>query len=173
MNESGTLTPLGRRDLASVFHPMAQIATLNEQGPLMIVRGEGIYVWDEDGKQYIDGLAGLWCTSLGYGNEELARTAYEQIKKLSYGHLFADKSHDTAMQLAEKLKAVVPGGFSKVLFRALGFRRKRYPDQAHALLQQCHRATREEKNHRSEQSLPRRDVRRGQCHRFGPLSSGI
>ena len=59
MNESGTLTPLGRRDLASVFHPMAQIATLNEQGPLMIVRGEGIYVWDEDGKQYIDGLAGL------------------------------------------------------------------------------------------------------------------
>ena len=120
MNESGTLTPLGRRDLASVFHPMAQIATLNEQGPLMIVRGEGIHVWDEDGKQYIDGLAGLWCTSLGYGNEELAQAAYEQIKKLSYGHLFADKSHDTAMQLAEKLKAVVPGGFSKVFFGLSG-----------------------------------------------------
>ena len=120
MNEPGTLTPLGRRDLASVFHPMAQIATLNEQGPLMIVRGEGIYVWDEDGKQYIDGLAGLWCTSLGYGNEELAQAAYEQIKKLSYGHLFADKSHDTAMQLAEKLKAVVPGGFSKVFFGLSG-----------------------------------------------------
>ena len=173
MNEPGTLTPLGKRDLASVFHPMAQIATLNEQGPLMIVRGEGIYVWDEDGKQYIDGLAGLWCTSLGYGDEELAQTAYEQIKKLSYGHLFADKSHDAAMQLAEKLKAVVPGGFSKVFFGLSGSRRERYADQAHALLQQCRRATREEKNHCPEQSLSRRDVRRGQRDRSSPLSPGV
>ncbi len=113
-------TNLAERDLASVFHPMTQISVLNEQGPMMIVRGEGIYVWDEHGKQYIDGLAGLWCTSLGYANEEIAQVAYEQIKKLSYAHLFLDKSHDVVSQLAEKLKAVVPGGFSKVFFGLSG-----------------------------------------------------
>jgi len=115
-----TISPTGARDLAAVFHPMTQISTLNEQGPMMIVRGEGIHVWDEDGKQYIDGLAGLWCTSLGYANEEIAAVAYEQIKTLSYGHLFLDKSHDTAMRLAEKLKEMVPCDFSKVFFGLSG-----------------------------------------------------
>lgn len=114
------MSKLAQRDLASVFHPMTQIATLNEQGPMMIVRGEGIYIWDEHGKQYIDGLAGLWCTSLGYANEEIAQTAYDQIKKLSYAHLFLDKSSDVAMQLAEKLKVMVPGDFSKVFFGLSG-----------------------------------------------------
>ena len=74
------LSDLATRDISAVLHPMAQAAVLKEQGPLMIVRGEGIYVYDEQGNQYIDGLAGLWCTSLGYANEEIAQTAYEQIK---------------------------------------------------------------------------------------------
>ncbi|MGE0486520.1 MAG: aminotransferase [Gammaproteobacteria bacterium] len=115
-----SFSPMAERDMASVFHPMTQISTLNEQGPMMIVRGEGIHVWDDAGKQYIDGLAGLWCTSLGYANEEIAEVAYQQIKTLSYGHLFLDKSHTTAMQLAEKLKQMVPGGFSKVFFGLSG-----------------------------------------------------
>ncbi|MEQ8230866.1 MAG: aminotransferase [Gammaproteobacteria bacterium] len=114
------MSNLGTRDLAAVFHPMTQISTLNEQGPMMIVRGEGIHVWDEEGKQYIDGLAGLWCASLGYANEEIAEVAYQQVRTLSYGHLFLDKSHTTAMELAEKLKTMVPGGFSKVFFGLSG-----------------------------------------------------
>ncbi|MEQ8663129.1 MAG: aminotransferase [Gammaproteobacteria bacterium] len=115
-----TISTTGARDLAAVFHPMTQISTLNEQGPMMIVRAEGIHVWDEEGKQYIDGLAGLWCASLGYANEEIAEVAYQQIKTLSYGHLFLDKSHESAMLLAEKLKEMVPGGFSKEFFGLSG-----------------------------------------------------
>ncbi|MCB1746245.1 MAG: aminotransferase class III-fold pyridoxal phosphate-dependent enzyme [Gammaproteobacteria bacterium] len=115
-----SFSPMATRDLAAVFHPMTQISTLNEQGPMMIVRGEGIHVWDEAGNQYIDGLAGLWCASLGYANEEIAQVAYEQVKTLSYGHLFLDKSHTTAMELAEKLKQMVPGDFSKVFFGLSG-----------------------------------------------------
>ena len=114
------MSELARRDLDAVFHPMTQISTLNEMGPMMIVRAEGIHVWDEAGNRYIDGLAGLWCTSLGYANEEIAQTAYDQIKTLSYAHLFLDKSSDIAMRLAEKLKAMVPGGFSKVFFGLSG-----------------------------------------------------
>ena len=113
-------TSLSERDLAAVFHPMTQISTLNQTGAMMIVRAEGIYLYDDQGNQYIDGLAGLWCTSLGYANEEIAQVAYEQMKSLSYAHLFLDKSHDTAMMLAEKLKEMVPGDFSKVFFGLSG-----------------------------------------------------
>lgn len=113
-------TSLSERDLAAVFHPMTQISTLNRTGAMMIVRAEGIYLYDDQGNQYIDGLAGLWCTSLGYANEEIAQVAYEQMKNLSYAHLFLDKSHDTAMMLAEKLKEMVPGDFSKVFFGLSG-----------------------------------------------------
>ena len=69
----------------------------------------------------LTGLPDCGAASLGYGNEELAQAAYDQIKKLSYGHLFVDKSHDVAMQLAEKLKTILPGGFSKVFFWAFRF----------------------------------------------------
>lgn len=117
---ANSISELARRDLDAVFHPMTQISALNEMGPMMIVKGEGIHVWDEAGNRYIDGLAGLWCTSLGYANEEIAQTAYDQIKTLSYAHLFLDKSSDIAMRLAEKLKAMVPGGFSKVFFGLSG-----------------------------------------------------
>ena len=113
-------SPLSARDLDAVFHPMTQISTLNQTGAMMVMRGEGIYIYDDQGNQYIDGLAGLWCASLGYASEEIAQVAYEQIKTLSYAHIFLDKSHDTAMQLAERLKQMVPGGFSKVFFGLSG-----------------------------------------------------
>ena len=55
---------------------------------LTIARGKGVYVYDNNGKQYLEGLAGLWCTSLGYGNQELIETAKEQMSTLAYSHLF-------------------------------------------------------------------------------------
>ena len=63
------------RDLAALLHPVTNLALHEECGPLMIERGEGIHVYDNTGKEYIEGLAGLWCTALGYGVEELAETA--------------------------------------------------------------------------------------------------
>ena len=113
-------TAMQERDLNALFHPMTDMSKLNQDGPLMVVRGEGIYVYDEEDNQYIDGLAGLWCSSLGYANEEIAEAAYTQMKTLSYAHLFLDKSSDSAVRLAEQLKEMVPGNFSKVFFGLSG-----------------------------------------------------
>ena len=55
-------------------------------------KADGVYIYDSEGNRYLEGMAGLWCTSLGYGNEELAQAAYDQIKKLSYAQLFAARA---------------------------------------------------------------------------------
>jgi 4-aminobutyrate--pyruvate transaminase len=107
---------LGTRDIESVVHPYTNLATFRDNGPLIIERGQGIQVYDTAGRGYIDGMAGLWCTALGWGNEELAETAAAQMRKLAFGHLFGGKSHDGAIELAEKLKEIAPVPTSKVFF---------------------------------------------------------
>jgi len=103
-------------DLRRLFHPNTNLKTFHENGPLVLERGEGIHVWDNRGHQYIEGMAGLWCTTLGYGDEELARAASDQIKKLSFSHLFAGKSHPPAIELADKLAGMAPFHASRVFF---------------------------------------------------------
>ena len=103
-------------DLKRLFHPNTNLATHHKSGPLVITRGQGIHVWDNHGNKYIEGMAGLWCTALGYGDEELAKTAYEQIKKLSFTHLFAGKSHEPGILLADKLVAMAPFAASRAFF---------------------------------------------------------
>ena len=107
---------LGTRDIESLVHPYTNLATFRDSGPLIIERGQGIQVYDTAGRGYIDGMAGLWCTALGWGNEELAETAAAQMRKLAFGHLFGGKSHDGAIELAEKLKEIAPVPTSKVFF---------------------------------------------------------
>jgi 4-aminobutyrate--pyruvate transaminase len=114
------LSNLATRDVETVVHPYTNLATLRDVGPLVIERGKGIWLYDSDGKAYIDSMAGLWCTALGYGNEELIEAASAQMRKLSFGHLFAFKSHDPAIELAEKLKEIAPLPVSKVFFCASG-----------------------------------------------------
>jgi 4-aminobutyrate--pyruvate transaminase len=114
------LTNLQTRDIETLVHPYTNLATLRETGPLVLERGKGVWVYDTEGKPYIEGLAGLWCTSLGYGNEELVETAREQMLKLPFTHLFGGKSHDPAIELAEKLKEMAPMPVSKVFFGSSG-----------------------------------------------------
>ena len=114
------LSNLAVRDVETVIHPYTNLAAHREVGPLVLERGEGVHVWDSDGQQYIEGLAGLWCTSLGYGNKELIEAATKQLEKLSYSHLFGGKSHDPAIELSEKLKELAPCEASKVLFTCSG-----------------------------------------------------
>ena len=92
------LSNLAVRDIETVVHPYTNLAGLRDSGPLVIERGQGVFVHDSEGKSYIDGMAGLWCVSLGYGNEELVETAAAQMRKLSFGHLFTAKSHDPAIE---------------------------------------------------------------------------
>jgi 4-aminobutyrate--pyruvate transaminase len=103
-------------DLARLFHPNTNLAALHASGPLVLARGKGIHVWDTRGKQYIEGMAGLWCTTLGYGDEELAAAAYQQLKTLSFTHLFTGKSHEPAVRLADKLVRMAPFAASRVFF---------------------------------------------------------
>src|ERR1700726_2695738 len=114
------LSNLAVRDIETVVHPYTNLAGLRDSGPLVIERGQGVLVHDSDGKAYIDGMAGLWCVSLGYGNEELVEAAAAQMRKLSFGHLFTAKSHDPAIELAEKLKEIAPVPISKVFFCTSG-----------------------------------------------------
>jgi 4-aminobutyrate---pyruvate transaminase len=110
------LSNLAVRDIETLVHPYINLAAFRETGPVIIDRGKGIWIYDVEGKGYIDGMAGLWCTALGYGNEELVEAASTQIKKLSFAHLFGGKSHDPAIELAERLKEIAPVPVSKVFF---------------------------------------------------------
>lgn len=110
------MSDLEALDQKRMFHPNTNLAAYHKSGPLVLNRGEGIFVWDNHGNRYIEGMAGLWCTSLGYGDEELAQTAAEQIRKLSFTHLFAGKSHEPGILLAEKLIDLAPMDASRVFY---------------------------------------------------------
>jgi 4-aminobutyrate---pyruvate transaminase len=114
------LRNLAVRDLETLVHPYTNLAALRETGPLIIERGQGVFVYDSEGKAYIEGMAGLWCTALGYGNEELVEAAATQMRKLPFSHLFGAKSHDPAIELAERLKEIAPVPTSKVFFCSSG-----------------------------------------------------
>ncbi len=110
------LTNLQTRAVETLLHPYTNQATLRDSGPLVIERGKGVYIYDSEGKQYLEGMAGLWCTALGYDNEELVEAAATQMRKLPFAHLFTAKSHDPGIELAEKLKEIAPVPISKVFF---------------------------------------------------------
>ena len=114
------LTNAQTRDLNSLFHPLSNLKALAERGPLIIERGEGVRVYDTAGRDYIEAMSGLWCTALGWGDEELVEAAAEQMRKLSYGHLFGGKSHEPGAALAEKLKEISPFPVGKVFFACSG-----------------------------------------------------
>jgi 4-aminobutyrate--pyruvate transaminase len=114
------LSNLAVRDIETLVHPYTNLATHREVGPLVLESGKGVYVYDTAGKEYIEGMAGLWCTSLGYSNQELIETATEQMKKLPFTHIFGGRSHDPAIELAEKLKEIAPVPISKVFYGASG-----------------------------------------------------
>jgi 4-aminobutyrate--pyruvate transaminase len=108
------------RDMQALLHPFAPLKLLDQNGPLIVERGKGVFVYDAQGKDYIEAMSGLWSTALGWGENELAETAAEQMRKLSYGHVFAGKSHEPAVALAEKLKEISPFPVGKVFFGCSG-----------------------------------------------------
>lgn len=91
--------------MTHMIYPTTNLAAVEQ---LVIERGEGVYVYDNRGKRYLEGMSGLWCTALGYGNEEVIETAERQMRTLAYSHLFGGKTHPAAMQLADELADMVP-----------------------------------------------------------------
>ena len=108
------------RDIEYHFHPYTNARRHQEVGPLVIERGEGIHVIDSAGNRYIEALAGLWSVAVGFSEERLVQAAAAQMRKLPYGHSFAHRSHNPAIDLAEKLVRMAPVPMSKVFFTNSG-----------------------------------------------------
>jgi 4-aminobutyrate---pyruvate transaminase len=109
-------TNSARRDIATTIHPYTNLKLHETEGPLVITEGDGIFVRGEDGKMYLEGLAGLWCVSLGFSERRLADAAYRQMLKLPFYHTFAHKATDIGIELAEKLLSIAPVPMTKVFF---------------------------------------------------------
>ena len=108
------------RDIAYHLHPYTNAEVHEEIGPRIITGGDGVYVIDDDGKRYIEGLAGLWCASLGFSEKRLADVAYKQMQELPYYHGFAHATTPPVIELAERLVEVAPPSISKVFFTNSG-----------------------------------------------------
>lgn len=108
------------RDVAYHVHPQTNLATHEKLGPHIIERGEGIYVYDSDGKRYIEGLSGLWCTALGFSEKRLAEAAFQQLCRLPNYHGFAHKATHPVIDLAEKLIGIAPSPMAKAFFTNSG-----------------------------------------------------
>jgi 4-aminobutyrate--pyruvate transaminase len=108
------------RDVEALIHPYTNLAKHREAGPLVLERGKGVHVFDSHGREYIDAMAGLWCVSLGYNEERLVEAAARQMRHLPYSHIFAGRSHEPGIELAEKLKELAPFAASKVFFANSG-----------------------------------------------------
>jgi 4-aminobutyrate---pyruvate transaminase len=117
---NGPPNSIASRDLAYHLHPYTNLKTLPREGPNIITRGKGVRVYDEDGKAYIEGMAGLWCTALGFGEERLADTAARAMRELSFYHGFNGHASPPVIDLSERLIAMAPVPMSKVLFSNSG-----------------------------------------------------
>jgi len=116
------MTPnsLHARDIASLVHQQTNLDQHARDGAVIIERGEGCRVWDSEGREYIEAMAGLWCASLGFSERRLADAAHKQMLELPYYHTFFQKGHTPAVELAEKLLQVAPAGMRRVLFQCSG-----------------------------------------------------
>ena len=108
------------RDIASLIHPYTNLDKHRTAGPFVIRRGDGCYVEDDSGNRYLEGMAGLWSASLGFSETRLADAAARQMRQLPYSQLFAHRSTDPAIELAEALLKIAPPGLAKVLFANSG-----------------------------------------------------
>ena len=125
------------RDTAALIHPYTNLDQHMEHGPTIMARGEGVYVYDDAGKRYLEGMAGLWCTSLGFSEARLVAAATRQLQALPSYHIFNGRSNEPSIELAERLLRIVPAGLEKVLFANSGSEAN---DQAAKLVWYYHNA---------------------------------
>ena len=108
------------RDVAYHAHAQTNLKTHSENGPVVITRGDGVHVYDDAGKEYIEGFSGLWSAALGFNEKRLVEAAKRQMDDLPFYHTFNHKSHPAVIDLAEKLIMIAPVEMSKVIFQNSG-----------------------------------------------------
>ena len=117
MNPNDSLKDLDRK---SFFHPFSSLGTHEKNGAEIFVQGKGSTLIDSNGKRYLDGIAGLWCVNIGYGNEEMANAISEQATKLAYYQTLTSYGTDIAAEYAARLIDISPVPMSKVFFGSSG-----------------------------------------------------
>ena len=120
MNTSAQSKSIWQQDKDHFLHPWTVFDSFRDEGSLIINKGEGAYVYDVDGKRYLDGVGGLWCTNIGLGREEMATHIGEQVTRLAYSNAFVDMTNPPAAELAAKLAQLAPGNINHVLYTASG-----------------------------------------------------
>lgn len=116
-----TITRLRELDRKHYLHPTSSLKQHQENGPKRIfTEGKGIYLTDVNGDQYIDALSSLWNVNIGHGRKELGEIASEQMGKLAYSSSFNNLSHETVIQLSEKLASITPGDLNVFFYTSGG-----------------------------------------------------
>jgi putrescine aminotransferase len=109
-----------RKDRAHFVHPWTLFDSFASEGSLVIAEGLGVFLKDSNGKRYIDGVGGLWCTNIGLGRDEMADTIAAQVKRLAYSNPFVDMTNAPASELAFRLAALAPGDLNHVIYGSSG-----------------------------------------------------
>jgi 4-aminobutyrate---pyruvate transaminase len=107
-------------DIGAQIHPYTNLSLHQDTGPMVITRGEGVYVYDDKGNRYLEALAGLFCVSLGFSNQRLADAADRQMRTLPFYHSFGGKATEPSVRLAQRLLEMAPVPMSKVFFANSG-----------------------------------------------------
>ncbi len=105
--------------MSALWHPFADMGSV-ARSRLTLVRGKGAWVWDEEGRRYLDGTASLWCANLGHGRGEIAAVVRQQLEELDSYTLFGDYANEPAVELAQRLSALAPTPASKVFLGSGG-----------------------------------------------------
>lgn len=111
---------LAAGDIAAHLHPFTNLAAHPEVGPLVITRGDGIFVEDDQGRRYLEGMSGLWCSALGFSHARVIEAGVRALRTLPYYHTFNHRSNPAAIELAQALLALAPVPMSKVFFANSG-----------------------------------------------------
>lgn len=115
-----SLAQLQAIDAAHHLHPFTDHKDLRSAGSRMVTRAEGPFIYDSEGNEILDGMAGLWCVNVGYGRHELAEAAAAQMKDLPYYNSFFRCSTPTPVLLAQKLAEIAPANLNQVFFGSSG-----------------------------------------------------
>lgn len=115
-----TLQDLDRASLLHSFTPLRQFAAGEAGEPRIIVGGNGIRVWDREGRELIDAFAGVYCNHIGYGRREIADAMHEQALKLGFYHSFRGYSNEPAIRLAQRVLSMAPQGSQRIFFGTSG-----------------------------------------------------
>ncbi len=106
--------------MGTLWHPFSDMGLVESAGEFVLTRGEGVYVWDVDGRRYLDATAGLWFANIGHGRAEVADAIAAQTRRLAAYSTFGDGAIDTTVALADRLAGIAPVAGSKIFFTSGG-----------------------------------------------------